>query len=43
MLGQQHTQVLAQLAYQAFEFGDAFVWRHASMLHPSAKTGERSL
>jgi hypothetical protein len=39
ILGQHRRDLLALLSDQGFELGDAFVWRHASMLHPHGKTG----
>jgi hypothetical protein len=38
MLSQQHGQLLAQRRHHGLVFGDAFVWRHASMLHSYGKT-----
>ncbi len=32
VLRQHHLQLLALLAYEAREFGDPVVWRHAAML-----------
>jgi hypothetical protein len=39
ILGQHRRDLFALLSDQGFELGDAFVWRHASMLHPHGKTG----
>ncbi len=36
---QQHRDLVALLGHKGFEFGDAFLRRHAPMLHPQGKTG----